>query len=58
MMYNIDPMTYTHWHLRITLESSTKELIATLARAERRSAANYVRVVIERYLEEKPNEAR
>jgi len=37
----------THWHLRITLESSAKEQIQGRADAERRSAANYVRVLIE-----------
>jgi len=38
----------THWHLRITLESSAKEVIRELADADRRSAANYVRILIER----------
>jgi hypothetical protein len=41
-------MSLTHWHLRITLESSAKQLVEELARADRRSAANYVRVLIEK----------
>jgi len=39
-----------HWHLAITLESSAKEQIKELAAAERRSASNFVAVLVERAL--------
>lgn len=41
-------MSKTDWHLRITIESSTKERAKELALAERRSVANYVGTLIER----------
>lgn len=41
-------MTDERWHLRITLDSSTKDLLREKAIAERRSVANYIRVLIER----------
>lgn len=40
-------VTRTHWHLRITLESSAKERVKALAETDRRSASNYVRLLIE-----------
>lgn len=39
-----------HWHLRITLESSIKQRAEELARADRRSAANFVGVIVEKYV--------
>lgn len=47
-------MTVTHWHLRITLESSAKDRLRWLAERERRSASNYVRLLIERDQVETP----
>lgn len=47
-MFNRRPMITTHLHLRITLASSTKDRAKELADAERRSLANYVRLLIER----------
>ena len=41
-------MVETNWHLRITLESSAKQRAVELAQADRRSAANYVRMLIEK----------
>jgi len=38
----------TYLHLRITLESSTKDRVEHLAREDRRSVANYVQVLIEK----------
>lgn len=46
-------MVQTHWHLRITIESSAKQRTEELARADHRSAANYVRVLIEKDAREK-----
>lgn len=46
-------MSRTHWHLRITLESSAKRRAEELAQADARSAANYVRVLIEKDQREK-----
>lgn len=46
-------MVETYWHLRITLESSARQRIEELAQYERRSIANYVRVLIEKDLREK-----
>lgn len=46
-------MVQTHWHLRVTLESSAKERAEELAKADRRSAATYVRILIERDIREK-----
>ncbi len=50
-------MDRKHWHLRITLESSTKQRAEELASADARSAANYVRHLIEKDVREKePNQ--
>jgi predicted DNA-binding protein len=46
-------MVKTHWHLRITLESSAKARAEELAQADRRSSANYVQILIEKDLREK-----
>jgi len=41
-------MTQTHWHLRITLESSARKQAVDLAYRERRTPSNYVASLIER----------
>jgi len=41
-----------HWHLRITLESSSKEQIQQSAERDRRSAASYVGLLIENALKQ------
>lgn len=46
-------MAKTQWHLKITLESSTQRRAEELARADSRSAANYVQVLIEKAAREK-----
>lgn len=46
-------MARTHWHLRLTLESSAKQRVEELAQAERRSISNYVSVLIEKDQREK-----
>jgi len=46
-------MVQTYWHLRITIESSAKQRTEELAQADRRSAANYVRLLIEKDMREK-----
>lgn len=51
-------MTVIHWHLRITLESSAKQFVEQMADADRRSAANYVRILIEKDMEQKDRACR
>lgn len=46
-------MTNVRWILKITIESSAKQRTEELAQADRRSAANYVRVLIEKDMREK-----
>jgi hypothetical protein len=46
-------MTQTHWHLRITLESSTREKAVELAQKARQTPSNYVASLIEKAQEEK-----
>jgi len=46
-------MTQTHWHLRITLESSARKQAVDLAYRERRTPSNYVASLIERANTEK-----
>jgi hypothetical protein len=41
-------MVQVQWHLRITLDSSTRDRAKELAQAERRSMPNYVAALIER----------
>lgn len=50
---NSPDMARTHWHLRLTLESSAKQRVEELAQAERRSISNYVSVLIEKDQREK-----
>jgi predicted CopG family antitoxin len=46
-------MTETHWHIRLTLDSSTKEGVIEDAKKERRSVSNYIRILLEREQNEK-----
>ena len=41
-------MTLTHWHLRVTVESSVRQKAVDLARQARQTPANYVATLIER----------
>jgi hypothetical protein len=43
----------THWHIRITLESSLKDLVQSWARAEERSDAYYIGRLIKQHAREK-----
>lgn len=40
-------MATEHWHLRVTIESSAKHAIEQMCERERRSAANFVRILLE-----------
>jgi hypothetical protein len=40
-------MTLTHWHLRVTVESSVRQKAVDLARQARQTPANYVASLIE-----------
>lgn len=46
-------MVKIHWHVRITLESSAKQRAEEIAKADRRSATNYVGTLIEKDIREK-----
>ena len=51
-------MSLIHWHLQITCESSVKSQFLKICHEERRSAANLVRLLIEREIEESKNDKR
>lgn len=51
-------MATIHWHLQITCESSVKSQFLKLCHEERRSAANLVRILIEREIEDRKNDPR
>jgi predicted HicB family RNase H-like nuclease len=45
-----------YWHIRIAIDSSSKERIRELAQAERRSLSNYVSRIIEQKAKETGHE--
>lgn len=49
-------MPTVHWHVQITIESSTKLAFLKICEGERRSAANMMRVLIEQELERHKND--
>jgi hypothetical protein len=46
-------MAKIYWHVRITIESSAKQRAQEIADAGRRSATNYVGMLIEKDIREK-----
>jgi len=47
------PMKSPRWSIKLTLASSTKDRLEEIAREDRRSVSNYVRVLIEKDTREK-----